>query len=257
MIINTYSVFYYIEDVTIDNFYLDFDEGAGEISAEVESGAKTPTELAEAIENALNTFGTQVYTVTFNRSLKSFTISAPLNFELLIASGTHFGADVYSLIGFSGPDLSGSNSYTGVSAVSEYRPQFKLQNYVSPEDLQKAISPSVNKSASGEVEVVRFGVEKFYEFNIMFITNIDQGNLGPVRTNLTGEQDARLFLRFAITKRKMELMEDEDNVNTFSVVLLESTEEESKGTGYRLKEMYDKGVPGYFETGKLVFRLVE
>ena len=257
MIINSFSKFYYIDEVTTQNFYLDFDEGAGELSAEVDSGSYTPTELALAVESALNDTGLLTYEVTFNRADRSYTIEADGNFSLLIDTGSHVGNDIFPLTGFIGADLTGLATYAGAAAASQYLPQFRLQDYVSPEDLQKAISPSVNKSASGDIEVVRFGVEKFYEFNIMFITNIDQGVGGPIRTNLSGEEAARLFLRFCTTKNKLEIMPDEKNLGDYHTILLESTEEDSKGTGYRLKELYAKGLPGYFETGKLVFRLVE
>lgn len=256
--INTYSLFYYIGSVDEGNFYLNFNEGSGELTAEIETGSYTPTDLAESIEAALNDEGTNTYTVVFNRSTRTFTISADANFSLLITSGSNVGSDIFSLIGFTGADLSGDDTYTGnLPAASQYEPQFKFQSYVDQEDLQKAVSASVNKSASGTVEVVKFGTEKFYELNIMFITDINQGVEGPIKTNLSGVSAARNFLRFCIEKHELELMLDIDNKNDFVKVLLESTEEERDGTGYRLKELYSKGLPGYFETGKMVFRLVE
>lgn len=255
--INTYSSFYYIDPVDDGNFYLNFNEGSGEITAEIETGSYTPTELADAIETAMNDIGVNTYTVTFNRSDRTYTISSTVNFSLLTTSGSNVGSDIFSLIGFTGADRSGDDSYTGnLAGASKYDPQFKLQSFVDQEDLQKAVSASINKSARGDVEVVKFGTEKFFEFNIMFITNIDQGVSGPVKTNLTGVTDARNFLRFCIEKHTLEFIPDIDSL-TFYNVLLESTEEDSKGTGYRLKELYTKNLPGYFETGKLVFRVVE
>lgn len=255
--INSFSKFYYIDEITLDNFYLNFDEGAGELTAEIEVGDYTPNDLAVAVKNALDQAGLLIYTVTFNRDARTYTISSTANFDLLISTGINAGADVFSLLGFTGSDLTGASSYTGTTAAQMYAPQYKLQSYIDVEDLQKSISPSVNKSASGIVEVVKFGIEKFFEFNIQFITDIDQGMLGPVRTNLNGVNDARLFLRFCVTKNTFEFIPDESDVNVFYDVILESTEESKDGTGYRLKELYDKGLPGYFETGKLVFRLVE
>lgn len=256
-LINTRSVFYYIESVTNENFYLDFNEGSGELSAEINSGHYTHTGLADVIAEAMNAVGTQAYTVTFNRSSRTFTISASANFSLLTTSGTHAGADIFSLIGFTGADKTGANTYTGTASGSEYKPQFKLQEYVDPEDLQKAVQASVNKSASGITETVTFGIEKFFEFNIQFITNIDQGAGSVVETNLTGLNDARLFMRFIVSKRDIEFMPDRDDRDLFYTISLESTEESSEGVGYRLKELYTKNLPYYFETGKLVFGLVE
>jgi len=256
-ILTTWSVFYYIEPITNENFYLDFNEGAGAIFAEIESGHYSHQDLAVAIAAAMNEVGTQAYAVVFNRVDRSFTISATGNFSLLITTGIHAGADVYSLIGFTGADLTGDDNYTGGVAGGEYRPQFKLQEYVDQEDLQKAVQAVVNKSASGVIETVSFGIEKFFEFNIQFITDISQGNGSVIETNLTGVNSARLFMRFITTKKQIEFMPDRNNRTVFDSIILESTEEESNGTGYRLKELYTKNLPYYFETGKLVFRLVE
>ncbi len=255
--IDTKSVFYYIESVTNENYFLDFNEGAGQLSAEINSGHYTHTDLATAVQDAMNAVGGQAYTVTFNRSSRSFTISAASNFTLLVSTGTHVGSDIFSLIGFTGSNRTGANTYTGSVSGSEYKPQFKLQDYVDQEDLQKAVQSAVNKAANGAIEVVTFGTEKFFEFNIQFITDIEQGSGSVIETNLTGVTAARLFMRFITSKRELEFMPDRDDRGNFYTLILESTEESSDGVGYRLKELYTKNLPYYFETGKLVFRLVE
>jgi hypothetical protein len=257
-VINTYSKFYYINPVDDGNFYLNFDEGSGELTAQIETGSYTPTDLAVAVAAALNDIGVNTYTVTFNRSTRTYTIASTVNFSLLTSTGTNVGSDIFSLLGFTGADRTGASTYTGnVQGAFEYEPQFKLQSYVDQEDLQKAVSASINKSASGIIEVVKFGTEKFFEFNLMFITDIDQGVDGPIKTNLSGVSDVRQFLRFAIQKHEIEFIPDVGDVATFYKILLESTDEEKNGTGYRLKELYTKNLPGYYETGKLVFRYVE
>lgn len=255
--IDTYSIFYFINKVDDGNFYLNFNEGSGELTAEIETGSYTPTDLAEAIESAMNDVGVNTYTVTFNRSDRTFTIASTVNFSLLVATGSNVGSDIYSLIGFITTDRTGASTYTGNAAAQYYEPQFKLQEFVGVDDLQKAVSASINKSASGIIEVVKFGTEKFYEFNIRFITDYDQGVGGPVKTNLSGLSAARLFMQFLIQKDEIEFMPDISDRATYFKIILESTSEEKNGTGYRLKELYDKGLPGYFETGKLVFRFVE
>lgn len=256
--INTYSSFYFIDHVTDGNFYINFDEGSGEVIAEIETGSYTPTTLADAVESAMNQVGANTYAVTFNRATRTYTISSTVNFSLLITTGSNVGADIYSLIGFTGADLTGAMTYTGnLVAASKYEPQYKLQAFVDQEDLRKAVSASINKSASGIVEVIKFGTEKFFEFNLMFITDYDQGINGPIKTNLSGVGDVRTFLRFCIEKNDLEFIPDIADLDTFHNVILESTEEDRNGTGYRLKELYSKGLPGYYETGKMVFRLVE
>lgn len=252
--------FYYVESVTSNNFYLDFNEGGPELTAEIPSGDYTLEELANIVEAQMNatTANARVYTVTVDRTTRKISITGSGTFSLLVSTGTHVGNDIYSLIGFTGSNRTGSLTYIGNNAVgTEYVPQFPLQEYVDQEDFQKSVSASINKSANGIVEVVSFGTEKFYDFNIMFITNIDVGNQGPIINNATGLTNARLFMRFCISKRQLEFMPDRSDPNTFYKVLLEKTDEESNGTGYRLKEMYTKNLPGYFETGNLRFKVIE
>lgn len=256
----TIPSFYYINSVTNSNYFLDFDEGTGELTAEIPSGDYTMTTLATAIQDALNGSSTNnyVYTVEFLRDERKFKITCDNIVSLLVSSGSHVGNDIFSLIGFTGSDRTGLLTYTGNNqAGSEYVPQFPLQEYIDQEDFQKSVSASVNKSANGVVEVVSFGIEKFYEFNIMFATNIDVGNHGPIRKNLNGLSDLRSFMRYIITKKSIEFMPDYDDKSTYYTILLEKTDEENLGTGYRLKEMYTKNLPGYFETGNLRFKLIE
>lgn len=257
--IQTRSSFYYIQDsIDSENLWLDFDEGTGEISAQVQAGSYTPTNLASAVQDALNdSISVNTYAVTFDRETRQFTISANNNFDLLISSGSHAGTNVFSILGFSGPDLTGTDTYSGDVSVNEYKPQFYLQDYIDQEDLRRSVQATVNKSASGTIEVVKFGTEKFFEFNIRLITDIDQGVNSWVETNLNGLIEARSFLRFITEKKDLEFIPDRTDKNTFYTVLLESTEESRDGTGYRLKELYPQGLVGYYETGKLTFRIVE
>lgn len=163
--IETRSSFFYIDPVDSTNIYLDFDEGGGELTAEVSVGSFTFNELPSAIEAALNGTGALTYSVTADRETRKFTISASGSFTLRISSGTHVGADIFPLIGFTGSDVGPTTSATAnLQAGTEYRPQFYLQDWVDQIDNQKSISPAVVKTASGDVEVVKFGIEKFYEF---------------------------------------------------------------------------------------------
>lgn len=258
MSLNAFSCFYYGFEVTADNCYLDFAEGGSELTAEVPVGSYTATEFAVAIKTALDDAGANTYQVAFNRTTRKITISASSTFTLKLATGTHIGSNPWALAGFTqGADLTGAITYTGATAAgSMYEPQFKLQEYVSSSDLQQAVDATINKTASGRVEVVRFGTEKFIEMNIKFVTDIVQdGNL--IKSNPSGVDDARAFLRFAITKAPFEFMESSSQTSVFETVILESTAESNNGTGYRLREMYDKGLPGYYETGKLKLRVLE
>jgi len=246
----------YGHTVTSQNLYLDFDEGSGELTAEVNPGKYSLTEFAQEVKRAIDDAGTLTYTVTIDRSIPSLTISAGATFELLTATGSHAGASVFSLSGFAGPNRVGLSSYSGAQTGSVYHPQFKLQSYVSSDDLRSSVEASINESASGELEIVTFGTRKKVEFNFKLITNILMDGL-IVKNNSTALGQTRLLMQYLITKSPFEMMYDEEDRNTFETLLLDSTTEDSKGTSYRLKEMYDRGLPNIFETGLMKFRVIE
>lgn len=255
--INTFSVFYYGFDVDGENNLIDFNEGGSELTAEVAVGSYTAEEFAVAVKTALDGAGALVYTVTFNRTTRLITIAASGTFSLLVSSGSHASNSAFGLLGFTGANRTGAATYTGNLVSGDmYEPQFKLQDYVSSEDLQQAVDATVNRTASGRVEVVKFGTEKFMECNIKFITDISQDG-GVLKSNASGVTDARRFLRYLVTKGPIEFMPDIDDPTTFQMMILESTAENSTGVGYRLRELYDKNLPGYFETGRLKFRVLE
>lgn len=256
----THSKFYYGHTITADNQNLDFDEGSGELTAVLEIGSYTLTEFVAELQRALRAVQvSRVFTVSVNRSTRVITISATGgNFSLLAATGSHIGTGVFTLAGFSAVDLSGAATYAGDGASgSEYATQFIAQSHIASEDFQSATDATVHKSASGRVEVVRFGVEKFVQINLRFITSRALGAASPIRENLTGVEDARLLMQYLTTKARVEWIEDEDTPGTFESVILESTEENKDGIAYRLKEQYGQGLPGFFETGILKFRVVD
>lgn len=257
MAVNSFSQFWLLDPVTNNNFYIPFDEGVGELNAEVKIGEYTVTSIVIAIQDALNTIGLNTYTVTFDRSTRKYTITGSGTFSLLLSSGSTVGVDVFSLLGFSGADTVVALSHeSNGTAGAVFAPQFKLQSYTSTEDFQEATSAAISQSAAGEVEIVSFGQTQFGEFNIMFATNIAQLDYGPIRNNLTGIEDVRNFLLFATKKYPFEFIIDESDINTFETVLLEKTAKNSKGVGFLLKEMISKNLPGYYETEKLTIRKI-
>lgn len=257
--IQTRSSFYYIDPVVDSNRLLNFREGAGpELTADVQQRGYTMSELAASVQTALNNAGALTYTVAFNRESRCFTISASGVFDLLTSTGTANGVDIFPLLGFTGADKTGGTSYQANECAGvQFLPQFWLQSYVDAEDYQESISPAVVKSASGIVEVVKFGDEKFFEFEIMFSTDIEQGKGSVVETNLQGVLDLRNFMKFCVRKLRLEFMPDRDSKPTFFKVLLESTPQSNNGTGFKLSEMYGQGLPGYFSSGMLRYRVVE
>jgi hypothetical protein len=255
--LDTFSTFYYGYVIDDSNYQIDFDEGGAELTAEVAVGSYTPTDFATAIKVALDTAGALTYTVTFTRSTRKITISAGSNFTLRCSSGTHIGTGTWTLMGFSGSNKTGASTYTGGAASGDYySPQFILQEYVDSDDYQEAVDASINETASGVVEVVKFGTRSFMECNIKYATDITQDGT-VIKTNATGVADLRRFMQYLVTKGPCQFMPDLSDTATYTDMILESTEQNSKGTGYRLREMYDRGLPGYFQTGKLKFRVIE
>ena len=215
------------------------------------------TVAKNAVKTALDVSGGQEYTVTVDRDTRQITISATSNFDLLLSTGSQVGTSPWQLLGFTqGVDLTGSNSYTGASpAGSEYITQFAPQNYVDPEKSQQRIDAAVNESASGVIEVISFGIRKRIEMNLMWITNIkSDGKI--IRNNPTGVQDAETFLQYITGRPQLEFMPDKDDSNTFYEVQLERTQADTNGVGYLLKEEIGNNLPGYYQTGLLVFRVV-
>ena len=255
MSLTTFSVFYYNFEFTSETRYINFDEGGPELTADLRLGSFTPSEAAVIAQTAMNDVGGQAYTVAFNRTLRSFTISAPGPFTLRVNTGSSFATSAFPVLGFTGADLTGTNTYTGAQAGYEYNPQFILQDHVSTDNNRKMVMPSVNKSASGKVEVVRFGIERFLTCNIKYITN-KRGDGYIIRNNQNGVEDAQALMNYLTMKKPFEFMPDESDRNTYQSFILESTPDEKDGTGYKLKEMYDKGLPFYFETGVITFRLI-
>lgn len=256
MTINTRSSFIYGYTVDETSLYIDFDEGSGEISAALDVGDYSMTSFATEVARAMTEAGGQDYSVSVDRSTRKLTVSASSNFSLLINSGSHVGgSDAFSLMGMSGADKSGSDSYESDSSTgSEYRPQFKLQEYIAFDDYQTAVEGSVNESANGTVEVVSFGNVKFMECNISFATDVNQGENGPIESNASGVSDLRNFMEYCTTKGALEFIPDRNTPSTYYKILLESTQEDRKGIGFRLYELYGRGLPNYYETRILKWR---
>jgi hypothetical protein len=253
--IRTLSLFYYGHKVDSTNFNLDFDEGNGELTAELSIGDYTLEEFALEIAGQMSAVGTQSYLATVTRGLVPvINIQAPGDFTILCRTGSHFGTSGWGLAGFTGLDKSGDNFYTGPSqSGSVYRPQYPFHNYTAPEDFQVLENAAVSTSAKGDVQVISFGEGRRMEMDMRIITNKVGLRLDPFYENPTGVTDARAFLKYLISRARVEFMPDYENVSNYFKVQLETTETERDGTGFKLKSM---GVPDFYQTGKLFFREV-
>lgn len=257
MSLTTHSKFYFGHTITGENQNLDFKEGTGaERTAILGIGTYTLTEFVAELQRALRAVQSAlVFSVSVNRSTRIITIAATGNFQLLAATGSHVGTGVWVLAGFPAIDVSGAATFSGSSASgSVYSTQFIPQEFISSDSWQQATDGVVNKSASGRVEVVRFGTEKFLQMNLTYVTDRTVG--GVVRTDASGVSKLKTLMQYLTTKARVEFMPDENDAATFESVILESTPDNKDGVGYKLKELYDKGLPGFYETGALKFRVV-
>lgn len=258
MALLTYPAFNYGHNITNNNYYINFSEGGPELNATVKVGSYTLGSFINAISSAMNAVGGQAYTVSLDRVTRKITISAPGNFELLINTGSQKNISAYSLIGFTGPDLVASNSYTGdTESGSQYRPQFLLQDFVDFEDEQRKAAATVNESASGKVQVSSYGTVKIMSCNITLATNITPQV--AITENATGYDELRSFMEYAKEKYDLEFIPDIINNPSSNIIncLLEKTPEAKDGTAFKLKELYARNLTGYFETGALQFRKIE
>lgn len=253
--ITTTPVFYYDYRINAEALFLNINEGLGDVSIQLIPNNYSAQGLANEISRAMSEQGDQDYLCTFNRTTRAFTISATDPFDLLIQTGANVGLGAFSVIGFTGADQTGLNSYTGETAGKEFIPQFPLQGYVDFDDYREFSSANINESASGQVEVYSIGKRSFMEFNLTYATNIDQGFNSIVRTDSQGVEKLRDFIDYCITKGDLEFMKNATDRQTYQTIILESTPLSKSGTGYKLNELYSRGLAGYFETGDLKWRL--
>lgn len=246
------SQFYFGHFIDSSNQLIPFNDGSDK-NATLKVGDYSLTTMVTEVQRALNAASTITFTVSVDRATRIITIAGDSNFELHTTSGA--ASNAFSLLGFSGSDKTGSNSYTGsVGSGTSFRPQFKLQKYVAFGDDQQAVYSNVSKSANGTVEMVSFGTEDFSSFIIAFQTNETQSG-GAIENQANGLDNLRTFLQYITKKRKFEFMPSRDSAGTYFQVILESSEASSNGTGYRLKEYFGSHM-GYFSSGKLTIRKV-
>lgn len=238
---------------------LDFKEGVITLSAKISIGAYTGRTLAIEIKKQMEAVGSNTYDVTYDRETRKFTISSTASFNILIQSGPFASQSVYSVLGFSSTtDLIGQSTYiSDIASGKIYRTQHWIQSHKPTSQNRKSIDPVVNKSASGVIEVVKYGNERFMNGEFLFITNIIQGDQSIIRTNENGVQDFLDLMEWLTEKYVVEFMVDESKIQEFQTFILESTEQDSRGLDFELIELYDKSLPEYFRSGVLKFRLME
>lgn len=260
MTTSTIPKFYYIDPITVANNKINFIEpnvSASEITGTLRLGGKSHTNLISEIERAMNEIGQQDYTVTFDRTTRTYNIASTDIFTLLPVTGTNATTSALPLLGFNN-DVSGVDNYDGDTAAgSEYTPQFAPQNYKAFANSLSAVSESVNESADGQnIEVVKFGTKQTMQINIKYITEKLLSSSNFLRNDQNALASLRDYLTFAVTKREHEFMLDTDTPATFDTVILESTRASSKGTSFEITELINEGLADYYETGNLTYRKI-
>lgn len=257
MSLTTFSQFFYGHTVDSTNNAIDFDEGGSELQATIATGDYTITEYLVAVKTALDAAGALTYTVALNRSTRKITISSTSTFALRTNTGTRSSVSAWSMLGYTtGSNKSGASTYTAENeSASQYRPQSILEDHIPSENWLEKNDGVVNESASGIVQVVYFGDVRFIQLNIKYATNLTVRSIqSTIENQSSGLDNLRAFMNYITTKAKFEFMPDRDTPSTYYKVILDKTEESKNGISYKLKEL--KNGAGYFETGKLILRVV-
>jgi len=93
--------------------YIDFDEGAAELTATLTLGTYTADALCAEMKTQLDAAGALTYTVTHSKATRKFTIAAPSNFTLRWDTGTHKATDISDMCGFNdAANDTGASTYT-------------------------------------------------------------------------------------------------------------------------------------------------
>ena len=256
--ISTYSKFYYGIEITENNARIDFDEGGGEITAILDVGTYTPEEIADQVALHLNGAGTFTYTCTFNRTTKKLTITSSSSVDLLMDTGTNSLISAFETLGYdTTSDETGTSFVADNTCCTEYAPQFLLQSYTPVEQMIEQLHSTVNETITGKQELITYGDMRMMRCNITFITDISQPSGGPIINNASGVSQALDFLHWCSKKNKIEFMPDKDTPGTFINLVFDSSAIAKDGTKFRLKELYDRGLNGYFETELMTFREVD
>lgn len=253
--ITTLSQFFYGTTVTINNRSIDFNEGGPELRATLKVGSYSATEYAAEFQRAMREAGSQAYVVIFNRTTQKLTITAPSNFSLLRASGSRLGTSAWVMLGYgTGADLTGANTYIAPNIMgSLYRCQYPVFDYTDPTHTIRKENATSNSTPVGIVQMVSFGDGVPIQLNIRLITNkLDLKN-SPFYENVNGIADFMTFIKFALTKGRLEFMPDVATPSYFVKCYLESTAEDRNAHKFTLKNMGD---PEFYESGLLTFRKV-
>lgn len=257
MALKNHSLFFFGHTVDETNNFINFvDNLDGEKTARIPVGSYTLTKFVETVVASLNAASAVDWSFSIDRTTRIVTLESSANASLLFATGTNFLNTPAALLGFPQADIVDQTLFVGsFGSGQEYRPQFPLQDYKGKDKNKRLVNTVVTKSATGDnISVQSFGVDRLIKMNVKYITN--QPTDGLLRNNPQAVQDAIEFMDYAVEKRPIEFMENENTPNDFDRVYLESTTQGSDGTAYELVEYVDRNLPEFFETGLLTFKVI-
>lgn len=257
MSLRNHSKFIYGHIINDTNRYICFKEGVGpEKIAELPVGRYTLTKFTEIVASSLNTYSALDWAVTVDRSTRIITMTSSSTASILWASGSLFVQSPAEIAGFAVADQLNATSFVGSFASgTEYAPQFPLQDYTPSTNNKKMVNGVVSKSATGDqVSIQAFGVDRFMKCNIKWITNNPTDGL--LRFNPQAVEEAVAFMDYIVEKNPIEFIENELVPETFLRMYLESSASDSNGLAYELTEYTGQDAPGFFETGRLNFKII-
>lgn len=282
MTLKTLPIFHYGFEVLEECTWVDFreyiDDVMGpEISFELKVGVYCSEEIRSMLEVAFNLVGTLNYTVAYDKFTRRYKIHADDYFELLVGTGTNSGSSLLKCLGFGSypvygedhlygdPSLDYGDVDTGLFVIHRakfpagfvFEPQFKIQDFIDAENNEALRAASKQESTSGEVEVLHFSTDRTYVFNFKYITNREMPCGGPIRNDPNAVESVNSFMSWAIRQKVIEYYPDKSNMETSFKIRLEKAKGNSKGLGYRLKELTSKNLPGFFETERVTFRRLD
>lgn len=260
--LKTYSKFIYGIEVTQGENYIDFFDGTSNKVAIIPVGGYSIGGLAREVARQMNKVTqNNGFDVTVDRDKLALTIFTldNTNFSLLFSTGTNNFFSAHNILGFNKVNLTGSNSYTSTNKVGlEYKPQFYLQNYIDADLNSVPVEAVVNRSTSGnKFEVVKFGSNRLYKFEIVYTTDMNLGPGSVIRYNQNGVSDLKNFMEFCIKKYPLEFIKDESQSFNYDTVILESTPQSDQGVAYEISPDYSSELAEFFTlNGQLVFRRI-
>jgi hypothetical protein len=252
MALSARSLFVYGIEVTTLNQNIDFKAASGgsEFTAVLDLGFYSPSGLADAVATAMNDAdAANNYTCAVARNILGGTqnrlsISTTGTYlSLLFATGTNALISAATLMGFNPVDYTGSTTYSGSQTTgTSLVPEQLAYSYLSDMNQAKVFG-AVNVAASGLKEAVTFNFQKFIDVQYKYEPKI---NLVAWKT----------FFLWAIQQRPFDFTPEISTPAVVYQVTLDRTEYDSKGLGYRMKEMLPN-FPNFYETGPLMFRIIE